>query len=468
MGAIEEIYEELEADISIADFRAAVEEKVEQMGGLADDETAAMLVAHELGDDDVNTIADIEAGMDEVSFLAKVMSVGELRTFERDDDDEPGRVINVEAADETGTIRLSFWDEHAQAVVDDGLDPGTVLRIRGGPREGYDGVEVSVYQAEVDPDAEIGVDVRDVYRVEDLTLGRSDVTFRGQVLGVEQLRTFTRNDGSEGRVSNLAVGDETGRIRVTMWDDRAEFVETVEIGDSIEIVDGYVRERDDALELHVGDRGDIRVIDADIEYVPRTTPIADLELDQTADIGGVIRSVDPIRTFDRDDGSEGKVRNVRLQDESGDIRVALWGEQAEIDIGPGDTAVFADVRIKDGWQDDLEASAGWRSTVTITDQPIESTPRAAAGSGPDLTSFTSGQSSPGSEVATESIPPSQSADSDVSVEFTGTVVQTGDPVVLDDGTETMTVETDADLTLGQQVTVRGRREDDRFIANEVI
>ena len=109
MGAIEDVYDDLDTDVPFEDFEAAVNDKVEQMGGLADEETAAMLLAHELRDEEVEGIADIEPGMDDVKFLGKVMSVGELRTFERDGEDEDGRVVNVEVADETGRIRISMW-----------------------------------------------------------------------------------------------------------------------------------------------------------------------------------------------------------------------------------------------------------------------------------------------------------------------------------------------------------------------
>ena len=54
------------------------------------------------------------------------------------------------------------------------------------------------------------------------------------------------------------------------------------------------------------------------------------------------------------------------------------------------------------------------------------------------------------------------------VEFTGTVVQTGNPVILDDGSETRTVETDERVQLGQEVTVRGTATDeDRIVADDV-
>jgi replication factor A1 len=456
-------------------------EKVEQMDGLADEETAAMLIAHELSEDEVNGIADIEAGMEEVKFLAKVVSVGDVRTFERDDGE--GQVLNLEVADETGHVRVALWDQDAAAAEEE-LDAGDVLRIKGRPKEGYNGLEVSASRVEGDQDADIDVDLAEEGTIESLSLGQSDVSVRGKVLGVEPVRTFDRNDGSEGRVSNLVLGDETGRVRVTMWDEQADTVEELSEGISVEVVDGYVRDRDGTLELHVGSRGAIKEITEDVSYVPETTNVADLEMGDVVDIAGVVRSADPKRTFDRDDGSEGQVRNVRVQDKTGDIRVAMWGEKADADIGPGDEVLFADVEVKDGWQDDLEASAGWRSTVSVLDAGAtdagEAGAAAAGSSGADgggqqstgLSAFASGESSSGDDGAADTTAEAtddetEPADADGPTEFTGTVVQTGDPVMLDDGSETLTVDTDADVRLGQEVTVRGRLVDDRLDADEV-
>ncbi|MFB6267010.1 MAG: single-stranded DNA binding protein [Halodesulfurarchaeum sp.] len=481
MGDIEEIYEDLDAeDVSLSEFREAVEAKVEQMGGLADEETAAMLIAHELDEGQVNGVADIEAGMEEVQFTAKVTGIGEIRTFERDDEEAPeGKVVNVEVADETGQIRVTFWDERAEAAVED-LEVGQVLKIQGRPRDGYNGVEVSVDRAEVDEDAEIDVQIQDEYRIDDLTLGLSDVTVVGEVLAGEAVRTFDRDDGSEGRVANLVLGDETGRIRVTLWDDRADLVEEFEPHDVVEVVDGYVRERDGALELHVGDRGAIERVDADVTYVPDATPIEDVSVDETVDIAGVVRSADPKRTFERDDGTEGQVRNVRVQDETDDIRVALWGEKADLDLGPGDEVLFVDVEIQDGWQDDIEASANWRSTVI----PLEEGATAEAvedGEGDTgLDAFGDAGGSKGDDTDADTPGRKEAADAPVgtaqvpslgedgeAIEFTGVVVQSGDPVILDDGEKTVTVETSADVELGQEVTVAGVLQDGRLEADEV-
>ena len=288
MGAIEDVYEDLETDVSEEEFREAVEEKVEQMGGLADEETAAMLLAHELNEGEVETVADIEPGMDEVKFLAKVVSVGELRTFEREGEDEDGRVVNVEVADETDSVRLAFWDEQAAGAVE-GLEPGQVLRVAGRPKDGYNGLEVSVDKAEADEDAEIDVELGAGSTVDSLTMGQSDVDCRGLVLDTESVRTFERDDGSEGRVANFLLGDETGRVRVTLWDERADRAAELDPGTAVEVVDGYVRERDGDLELHVGEQGAVDEIEAVADFVPETDPIDGVEMDEVVDLAGVVQ-----------------------------------------------------------------------------------------------------------------------------------------------------------------------------------
>jgi replication factor A1 len=494
MGAIEDTYEDLETDVSLSEFREAVEQKVEQMGGLADEETAAMLIAHDLQEGEVETVADIKPGMEDVKFVGKVVSVGELRTFERDGEDEPGKVLNVEVADETGRVRVALWNEQAEGASDE-LEPGAVLRIAGRPKDGYSGLEVSANRVESADDVDIDVSLDNTATAESLSMGQSDVNLRGVVLDTDPVRTFSRDDGSEGRVANLTLGDETGRVRVTLWDERAGRAEELEPGATVEVVDGYVRERDGKLELHVGSRGAVEEVEEGVSFVPKATDIATLEIGQTVDIAGVVRSADPKRTFDRDDGSEGQVRNVRVQDQTGDVRVALWGEKADKDLGPGDEVFLADVEVQDGWRDDIECSAGWRSTVVKLDgkaaKPPERESRAGASSGESagggggdgttgLDAFAGGGDAGGGSgeereaaaangsggTGTESENDEEDEPGGV-VEFTGVVVQTGDPVMLDDGEETCMVETGEAVTLGQEVTVRGRRDGDRLVAEEL-
>jgi len=161
--------------------------------------------------------------------------------------------------------------------------------------------------------------------------------------------------------------------------------------------------------------------------------------------------------------------------------VALWGEKADLELAPGDEVQFTDVEIQDGWQDDLEASAGWRSTVTALDAGeagvdvsvdgatdtvgmAGTAERTESDVGLDAFAESDGGDDGGADTERsdeEDLPEGQA------IEFTGVVVQAGEPLVLDDGERTVTVETEADVELGQELTVAGPHHDGRIDANDV-
>lgn len=115
------------------------------------------------------------------------------------------------------------------------------------------------------------------------------------------------------------------------------------------------------------DRDSIRVPES-IE-APNTTPIGSVMIDDTVDIMGVVRKVSDINTFDRSDDSEGKVRNIRIQDKTGDIRCALWGEHTDVQFNVGDYVHVLNAEIQDGYQDTREASVGWDSSIYVVSEP---------------------------------------------------------------------------------------------------
>ncbi len=388
--AVTRVYEEHSPEVELEEFREAVEAKVEQMGGLCDAETAAKLVAHEANEDRVYDIEDVTEHQNEVGFVGKVTRIGERRTFERDEEDEPdGRVANVHVRDETGEVRVALWDEMADNV--DELSVGDVLKVHGRPQEGYQGgVEVSAIRAEVAEDEDVDVEVgADVSCVADVEEGMNDVSLEGEVIKVSGVNTFSRDDGSEGRVANLVVGDSSGWIRVTMWDGRADDAGEFQQGDVARVEDGYVREREGDVELHVGDRGTVEHGNSDVEFQPEGTPIEEVEEDEVYDLAGVVTDPGEVRSFDRDDGSKGRVRNVRIQDSTGELRVALWGEHADRDLMAGDEVVLTNVEVDEGWNDGLEGSANWNSAVVVhgTDPRYEEEEGGTRDEGTGLDSF---------------------------------------------------------------------------------
>ncbi|HPS89529.1 MAG TPA: OB-fold nucleic acid binding domain-containing protein, partial [Methanosarcina vacuolata] len=282
MTDIESIYNKLNNVISKEDFLQRVQEKVESMGGLCDEPMAAMLVANELGFSDVGRdsvkVENITADSGQINFVAKVVSVFEIKEFTRNDG-TIGRVGNIIVGDETGKIKLTLWDNMADLIKTGKIVAGQTLQISGYAKQGYSGVEVNVGNNGVLAESEEEIDVAaNNQKIKDIKDGMGDLNLTGKVLEISEIRTFQRKDGTNGKVGNLLLGDSTGTVRVTLWDDRTEFMNQVEYGDTVELVSAYARENafTQKVELQVGNRSIIKKSEKKIEYDEEFTPIEDI------------------------------------------------------------------------------------------------------------------------------------------------------------------------------------------------
>lgn len=96
-------------------------------------------------------------------------------------------------------------------------------------------------------------------KVRDLKEYSRSVELVVKVISKEEVNTVYReSDGLVHRVAWFLVGDETGSIILTLWD---EAIDKVEIGDILKIPNGYVSFHDDSLHLNVGRYGSFELLD---------------------------------------------------------------------------------------------------------------------------------------------------------------------------------------------------------------
>ena len=433
------IYERLTTTISKEEFAARVQQKVEDMSGLCDEKTAALLVAHELGIDTVVQIAQIDGQTRTVAFVGKLTRVSPTREFSRDGD--VGYVANLVVSDATGSIRVVLWNDLAQHVEE--LQIGQTLKIAGVARDGPYGIEVNAREIEVD-ESVVKTEMefpKGPERIAGLIAGLNGVDVSGVILEVDPVRTFSKRDGSVGKVTNVTIGDETGRVRVTLWDDIAENVADFVSGDVLGIKNGYTRERFGRLEVHVGNRGALQKGTGHIEFVEKIIPIRDVQVEILCTVVGIIEEVGALREFTRNNGSAGKVRNVVVSDESGKIRVALWGDKA-LAISEEDTQsqiTLRDCMPKNGLNNQLELSVDWRSGLCLADKVGAQKEHAAL---------------------------QESADAGI----TGTVISSAIAVCVDNGVDYVTFDKAFDnlaLVVGDEVIVVGTKTNDKFEAKSI-
>ena len=98
-------------------------------------------------------------------------------------------------------------------------------------------------------------------KINEVIGGLSSVTLNAKVtnnFGVREFDTGSR----KGRVANLMLGDETGVMRLVIWDEKLIALideGKVNAGDIIKVKGAYVRENSGLKELHLGNKSELEV-----------------------------------------------------------------------------------------------------------------------------------------------------------------------------------------------------------------
>ena len=70
-----------------------------------------------------------------------------------------------------------------------------------------------------------------------LTSGMKDLTIHGHIITIPPGRAVTTRWGSQACISNATIEDETGSIRLSLWNNQ---ITTFQVGDEVEIKNCYV------------------------------------------------------------------------------------------------------------------------------------------------------------------------------------------------------------------------------------
>ncbi|MCX9085467.1 MAG: OB-fold nucleic acid binding domain-containing protein [Candidatus Methanoperedens sp.] len=364
---IEEVFKKLEGKLTPEEFMSKVETKFNEMNGLCDPKTAALLVQSEFGMNETVKIKDMTVDKANIVCITKVTSVGEIREFTRGE--STGHVVNLNLADDTGSIRAALWDEACDLVKIGDIKMGQTLKVKGYVKQGQRGLEINVGKGGgiEHLEKEVNVNIKP-HKINEIKTGMNGLNIVGKVLDLGKVRTFSRKDGSSGKVTNITIGDDTGKIRVTLWDAKAENP-GVKVGETVEVMNAYARENtfSNSTELQLGSGGGIAKSNEKVDYSEPLTPISDIGINAAYSVAGHVSGIDGIREFDRPDGTKSKVSNIYISDNTGRIKVALWAEHADIinELEIGSEIRIVDAFAKSGRNEEVELSAGARTNIQV-------------------------------------------------------------------------------------------------------
>ncbi len=108
--------------------------------------------------------------------------------------------------------------------------------------------------------------------ISDLKAKQGKVDIIVEVVEISDAREFSKF-GSGGRVANAIVKDESGSMKLTLWNEQIDMVHE---GDKIHIKNGYVSDWKDELQLSTGKFGTLEIVEKGArEEVKPADPEAD-------------------------------------------------------------------------------------------------------------------------------------------------------------------------------------------------
>lgn len=190
----------------------------------------------------------------------KIAWIGKLGVFDRKDGSK-GNFLRVGIYDNTGSSVIVFWDDTAQMAKN--FEPKDLIKIHNAYlRENKGNYDISIGRngklEKIDKNkSPSNINIPNnlpAIPIEELNKNWKLVSLWGGVLSINDERTFKRNDGSEGKVKSIDIGDNTGQIRLVAWNNNINIIDNVEIGKIIFVSDVTLRMNNyNQFEAHLND-----------------------------------------------------------------------------------------------------------------------------------------------------------------------------------------------------------------------
>ena len=209
-------------------------------------------------------------------------------------------------------------------------------------------------------------------KVSELKENMSNIVLLGRISRNFGIKQFNRKDGTPGIVGSFLIYDETGNIKVVLWNNHVKIMESeyFKKAEIIRLIGAYSKRGiNNKLEIHLSKNGkiilapkdvnpnDIPVVDKDVirdmpDIITTTNEIIKnlYHLDRFVQkIKGTIIDIEEFKEIDKKNGEKSFLLKLIINDNTSSIRLVLWDMKAieclKI-INIGDLILLSNVLIK--------------------------------------------------------------------------------------------------------------------------
>ena len=323
-----------------------------------------------------SSVNEILSESSQVNVVGVVQVEPRKRSFTKND--RSGAVLNTIIADQSGQIPLVAWNERAEEL--QSIKRGDILQIvnartklnQSAKPELHIETRCLVSVLHRPPDfLKLPTEVQ-ISRVADLNVQSSLVDLIVTVISKSEVREIRRSTGESVKVSSILVGDETGIITLTLWDDKAELVRNYVEGDTLRLHGVSVRERIGELQLNLGKSGELEKVHEAQKLIPLTRIDELAKAKGLLTIEGIIIDQPVIRQVSTDKNESIDVASFMLKGETGSARVTLWRDHAKLanQLTPNRRLRMTGVRIRPGLNGQMELNSIPLTKISMLSTPV--------------------------------------------------------------------------------------------------
>jgi replication factor A1 len=355
-----------------------VQEKA-RSGGLLGDETLLRLIAarHGVEVTQKQTVLSrilpsgrLFAGLNDVSVEGRLVAVFPARSF--NGVEKSGKFANLMIVDNDSILRVVLWNDKADIVENGELQAGQIVRLLHGYTRDDQFGKVELHlggksKIEIDENSQTeypGVE-KFASKIAEITNTFSNVHLAGMVKEVFGCKTFTKGDGTEGKLLRFTLVDGSAETTVVVWNGKVDELEPqIKPKACLHLVNGKVKERENGgFEIHVDSTSFVQVKPVTLQM----TRIVDLKEGDVVNVEGDVSNVDPLKEVTTGKGEQIKLLTFELKDETGRVRVSVWRNQAEqlSSLKLGDDVTVENAFVKKGYGGKLELSTRSGTQFTV-------------------------------------------------------------------------------------------------------
>jgi hypothetical protein len=342
--------------------------------------------------DEYPGVTDITSKLEKASELRRSHDLGVTVNWDAIVDSEDSSSLNIQITPSGDGLNASLTTENADVHLTSGFTDGwgterASLDTPHGLKQyitGDDGAPGLNWAAThhewgtPEPAAPTVQSKRDTVKVGDIDFGQDEwvekeyedderftIKVDATVLSIDGPNTFT-DDGMENTVSNVYIGDETGFIKLTLWGAHAKRTRKMEVGDVYTFSGVAPTFTDGSTALESCEATLILETDEtrDVTYKPDLTPANNVTTGTSETVFGKVTDCEEPQTVTTSDG-EKQVRNLTIEDASGDLAVALWDDTAAVPVQQGDCLLLVDSYINTYRGEPKATGANWGMTLVV-------------------------------------------------------------------------------------------------------